>query len=249
VSLHDILLAIIITIAHIRTQHFPLIFLPILQNSTVFELFLREYFLKVKTLPTPLFRFFELQKSIKERMHQEQIDEANKEKEKEKTKMKKSLREKTRLKSSSNNEKLIPSTDDGKNSQIDLKLIEEFGNHCAADEGEGEGESSGRSLVHEDSNEVHMTEESPIYDLSNNRIEEPTMTLGKESIFDTIESSATVKSAEDTVKIAEDADVPAGPKSSSPSFLSDPAYALIGRDFGVRVVLYCNVYYWTALDC
>jgi hypothetical protein len=209
--------------------------------------------LKVKTLPTPLFRFFELQKSIKERMHQEQIDEANKEKEKEKSKMKKSLREKTRLKNSSNNEKLIPSTDDGKNNQINLKLTEEFGNHCAADEGEGEGEgegeSCGRSVVREDSNEVHLTEETPIYDLSNNRIEEPTVTLGKESIFDTIESSATVKSAEDTVKIAEDADVPAGPKSSSPSFLSEPAYALIGRDFGVSIVLYCISYYWIGLDC
>jgi hypothetical protein len=191
--------------------------------------------LKVKTLPTPLYRFFELQKSIKERMHQEQIDEANKEKDKEKAKMKKSLREKTRLKTSYNSEKSLPNNDDGKNSQIDLKLIEEFGNHCAADE--GEGESSGRSGVHEDSNEVHMTEETPIYDLSNNRIEEPTITIRKESTFDTIEGSATVKIAEDTAKVADDADVPAGPKSSSPSFLSDPAYALIGRDFGVCIVL------------
>lgn len=170
-------------------------------------------------------------------MHQEQIDEANKDKEKEKVKMKKSVREKTRLRTISNNEKLIPSTYDGQNSQIDLKLIEEFGNHCAADEGEGEGESSGRSVLHENSNEVHMTEETVIYDLSNNRIEEPTETIGKESTTDTIMSSATIKLAEDTVKIAEDADVPAGPKSSSPSFLSDPAYALIGRDFGVCIVL------------
>lgn len=193
--------------------------------------------MKVKTLPTPLFRFFELQKSIKERMHQEQIDEANKEKEKEKAKMKKLSKEKTRLKTISNNEKLIPSTDDGKYSQIDLKLIEEFGNHCAADE--GEGESSGKSVVHEDSNEVHMTEETAIYDLPNNRIDKATIAIEKESTFDTVESSATVKVAEDTVKGAEDADMPAGPKSSSPSFISDPAYALIGRDFGVRTVLYC----------
>lgn len=199
----------------------------------------------MKTLPTPLFRFFELQKSIKERMHQEQIDEANKEKEKEKAKMKKLSREKSRLKTTSNSEKLIPSTDDGKDSQIDLKSIEEFGNHCAADE--GEVESSGKSVVLEDSNEGHKTETTATFDLSNNRIDEATMTIGKESTFDTLESSA-VKVAEDTGKGAEDADVPAGPKSSSPSFLSDPAYALIGRDFGVRTVLYCILYYVIGLD-
>lgn len=176
-------------------------------------------------------------------MYQEQIDEANKEKDKEKAKMKKSLREKTRLKISSNNEKLLPSADDGKNSQIDLQLVEEFGNHCAADE--GEGESSGRSVVHEDSNEVQMTEETPIYDLSNNRIEEPTM----ESSATVKIAEETVRIAEDTVKVAEDGDVPAVPKSSSPSFLSDPAYALIGRDFGVCVVLHCTVLHCIELHC
>ena len=222
--------------------------------------------MKVKTLPTPLYRFFELQKSIRERMHQEQIDEANKEKEKEKAKLKKSLREKTKLKTVFSNEKSIPNTDDGKDYQLDIKLIEEFRDHCAADEVEKAVECEGRNetLIAEDMeiNKMRNIENKNILSLSGDVVcsgtEEttldkiilddletaaattgPTSTMINEVVAETFErpDTATVSG-----KIEEDTDVPTGPKTSSPSFLSDPAYALIGRDFGVCIV-HCIVFY------
>ena len=213
----------------------------------------------MKTLPTPLFRFFELQKSIRERLHQEQIDEANKVKEREKSRLRKTLKEKMKVKGVLNNDKLIPNNDDGKDVQIDLKTIEEFRDHCAADE----NENNDKNVQDDNHNGIqqNITEEIEINDVKNIQNNNDICNLNgdlissgsydaiiDESISDKIGLSITTIESKnevvtelldnsDTVittgKIAGDTDVPTGLRTSSPSFLSDPAYALIGRDFGV----------------
>lgn len=212
----------------------------------------------MKTLPTPLFRFFELQKSIRERLHQEQIDEANKIKEREKSKHRKTLKEKLKVKGALNNEKMITNNDDEKDIQIDLKIIEEFRDHCAADE----NENNDKNVQDDNHNEIqqNITEEIEMNDVKNIQNNDICNLNGDlissgsydaiidESILDNIGTSITTIESKnevvtelldnpDTVtttgKIAGDTDLPAGSRASSPSFLSDPAYALIGRDFGV----------------
>ena len=196
-------------------------------------------------------------------MHQEQIDEANKDKEREKSKLKKVLKDKMKVKGVLNNEKLITNDNDGKDIQIDLKFISDFRDYCVADEVENFDKN-----VQDDVNkeiQQNITEEIKINNvksIQNNDIcnlNGDLISSGSydamidESILDNIETSiATIESTNkveaalldnpDTVtitgKIAEDTDVPVGQRTSSPSFLSDPAYALIGRDFGVCIVLY-----------
>ena len=208
-------------------------------------------------------------------MHQEQIDEANKDKEREKSKLRKALKDKMKVKGVVNNDKFITNNNDGKDIQVDLKSIGEFRDNCAADE-VGNIDKS----VQDDDNlndvQQNITEEMDVNDvksIQNNDIRNlngDLISSGSydamidESILDNIETSiTTIKSTNDVVtelldnpdtvtttgKIAEDTDVPVGQRTSSPSFLSDPAYALIGRDFGVCIVLYCIVLYCIVLYC
>jgi hypothetical protein len=195
----------------------------------VLEICLKEYFLKRKTLPTPLFRFFDLQKTIKEKKsHFIGDHDSVKSKDKDKERDKETLKRKRGKDSEKTKE-------EGKEMEIDrITIIEEEITTITDVEKEG-----GKEEEKEGEPEVEVEEQ----------------TKGTEDVTEAKEVEQEIENKTgdlvldgegggDRVREEGPGPVPSGPKTPSPIFLSDPAYALIDRDFCVSVftwMLLCAV--------
>jgi hypothetical protein len=199
----------------------------------VLEICLKEYFLKRKTLPTPLFRFFDLQKTIKEKKSQFNGDhDSVKSKDKDKERDKETLKRRK----SKDSEK---TKEEGKEMEIDrITNIEEEITTTTDVEKVG-GKEEEKAEEKEGEHEVEVEEQ----------------TKGTEDVTEVKEVEQEIENKTgdivldgevggDRVREEGPGPVPSGPKTPSPIFLSDPAYALIDRDFCVRIftwMLFCAV--------
>jgi hypothetical protein len=187
----------------------------------VLEICLKEYFLKRKTLPTPLFRFFDLQKSIKEKkqlqLHNGDHDGSkNKDKDKDRDKDKDTVKRR-KIKD------LEKPKDEEKEVGADIiTIIEDEITYLPDVEKQVEKAVEKEVLKGVDNQTKNTEGVKEVDDIIRNQ--EAENKIG-ELILDG-DGGADRDREEGPV-------VPLGPKTPSPIFLSDPAYALIDRDFCV----------------
>ena len=207
------------------------------------EICLREYFLKKKTLPAPLFRFFDLQRVLKERKIKELEDiEIDKQNEIDRA-IRKKHREKEKLKLAG----MLKGFEGEKQVDVDMEqqVISIGGEESTGDDGNKSAseKESEEADVDTGITEIKDAEESNKDDM--NVVVQP-IHAGEE----TATEAEVQRAAEMTGSLMAspgqegdrpleemDPDAPAT-KPISQRFLTDPAYALIDRDYCVSVCVH-----------
>ena len=203
------------------------------------EICLKEYFLKRKTLPTPLFRFFDLQKSIKDKK-QLQLHNGDHDGSKNKDKDKDRDKDTVKRRKTKDVEKTKEEEKEKEMGTDIITIIEDEITYLPDVEKQVEkvGEKEVvKGVEKQTKNTEEMKEVKEMNDIIRNQ--EAETKIG-ELALDTEGGGDRDRDRE------EGPVVPLGPKTPSPIFLSDPAYALIDRDFCVSdiTIFRCSSLLW-----